>query len=99
MGRSARNFLLRPKFGQRRRGQAMLPAVIAAKIAALASISAAIISALVAWFSARRSAGEQRKLELLRGGAQRDLEELKAQLAVGAAEKSARRAYEFEALK
>lgn len=77
----------------------MPPPVIAAGVAAFASIVAALISGFLAYRSARQAASEQKKLEEIRIGAQAQLEQLKSGLAEGSAEKSARRAYEFDALK
>ena len=77
----------------------MPPVVTVAQIAALASITAAIITCVVAYLSARKNAAEQLKLEALKASTQADLEKLKSELAAGSADKSARRSYEFDALK
>jgi hypothetical protein len=70
-------------------------ALLGASMAAIASI----VAASLAFFSNRKTFLEQTKLEKLRADTQRDLENLRDQIAASASERNARVAYEFEARK
>ncbi len=88
----------------------MADSVETATIAAAAAVASAVFGSVLAFVTSRRAARDQRKLEDLRREAQlqledirkeslSELENLKAELASRAAERSARRDYEFESRK